>query len=157
MVFGLLGWIYVAACAAARPQDMSLPITALVPLRRDTFGSACFAVSALAAARLQIGTGRLLARSPAGTGVLPAVLRTVVGYCLLAWLYLCINSLTHPATIGLRLTHFCAFPAEGTTAVACYLAAGVAFMALRLLGSKREASRCGARTARRRSCRARYS
>jgi len=137
MVFGLLGWLYVAACAATRPQDMSLPITALVPLRRDTFGSACFLLSACAAAWLQVGTGRLFARSSAGTGALSAVLRTVVGYCLLVWLYLCVNSLTHPVTLGLRLTHFSAFPAEGTTAVGCYLAAGAAFVTLRVLGSKR--------------------
>ena len=136
MVFGLLGWIYVAFCAATRPQDMSLPITAVLPLRRDTFGSLCFAVSACTAAWLQIGTGRVLPRRPAGSGVLPAVLRTALGYCLLVWAYLCANSLTHPYTIGLRLTHFSAFPAEGTTAVACYLVAAGSFLAVRLLGSK---------------------
>jgi hypothetical protein len=137
MVFGLLGWLYVAACAAVRPQDMSLPITVLVPLRRDTFGTVCFAVSALCAAGLQIGTGRLLAVRPPGVGVAPALLRTVAGYAGLAWAYLCVNSLTHPATIGVRLTHFSPFPAEGTAATWCFLLCGASFLALRLRGSVR--------------------
>jgi hypothetical protein len=136
MVFGLLGWIYVAACAAARPQDMSLPITAIVPLRRDTFGALCFVVSACAAVGLQVGTGRPLSRQYPGSGVLTALLRTAVGYGLLVWAYLCVNSLTHPYTIGMRLTHFSAFPAEGTTAVASFLLAAASFFGLRLLGSK---------------------
>ena len=58
MVYGLLGWLYVAACAAVRPQALSLHIAAIVPLRRDTFGTVCFALSALSAFALQPEAGR---------------------------------------------------------------------------------------------------
>lgn len=133
-VYGLLGWIYVAAYAATRPAALSQPISAVLPLRRDTFGCACFAVSAIAALCLQIGTGRVLARRPRGTSATDAALRTATGYALLVWVYLCVNSLTHPDTIGIRLTHFAAEPTEGETAVACYAASAAAFGALRLRG-----------------------
>jgi hypothetical protein len=132
MVYGLLGWLYVAASAAFRPDDMSAPITALVPMRRDTFGCLCFATSALCAAGLQIGTGRVLAPRRRGTGAAEAVVRTAAGYTLLVWVYLCVNSLTHPYTIAMRLTHFTAVPTEGATAVACFLLSIAAFLTLRL-------------------------
>jgi hypothetical protein len=134
MVYALLGWLYVAACAAFRPEDMSAPITALIPMRRDTFGCLCFAASALCAAGLQVGTGRILAPRPRGTGAADAVVRTAAGYCFLVWAYLCVNSLTHPYTIALRLTHFAAVPTEGATAVSCFLLSIAAFLTLRLRG-----------------------
>jgi hypothetical protein len=141
MVFGLLGWLYVAACAAVRPLEMSMPITALVPMRRDTFGCLCFAVSAVFAGWLQVGTGRLFAPSRRGTSAVDALLRTAAGYALLVWIYLCVNSLTHPYTLGMRLTHFSAVPTEGATAVACFLLSFAAFLALRLRGPAAEVAR----------------
>jgi hypothetical protein len=132
MVYGLLGWIYVAVYAAVRPTEMSTPITALIPIRRDTFGSLCFAVSAMAAAGLQVGTGRVLIRGRRATGAVEAVLRTVAGYAFLVWFYLCVNSLTHPYTLRMRLTHFAAVPTEGTAAVSCFLLSLAAFLVLRL-------------------------
>jgi hypothetical protein len=143
MAYGLFGWIYVAAYAATRPQDLSQAISVVLPLRRDTFGCLCFAVSAIAAVGLQIGTGRLLTPRPRGTSAIDAVLRTVTGYALLVWIYLCVNSLTHPDTIGIRLTHFAAEPTEGETAVACYAASAVAFTALRLRAAGLAAGRLG--------------
>jgi hypothetical protein len=137
MLFGLLGWLYVAACAAVRPDEMSSAITVLVPMRRDTFGVVCFAVSAGCAAWLQVGTGRLFVAGGRGTSAVDAVLRTVAGYALLVWIYLCVNSLTHPYTLGMRLTHFAAEPTEGATAVVCFLMAIAAFLTLRLRGAAR--------------------
>ncbi len=43
LVHGLLGWIYIAAYAAAFPQELSRHVADLVPLRRDTFGALAFA------------------------------------------------------------------------------------------------------------------
>ncbi|WP_037601353.1 hypothetical protein [Streptacidiphilus rugosus] len=132
---GLLGWLYVAAVAAVRPDTMSLPITAVVPLRRDTFGACCFVVSALAALVLQArGQAHRPGRLTPGTTA--AVLRTIVCYALLVWVYVCVNSLTHPGTIGRRLTHFSPTPAEGTTAVLCFAVSAVALLLLRLLRAR---------------------
>ena len=66
------------------------------------------------------------------TGAVDAVLRTVAGYAFLVWFYLCVNSLTHPYTLRMRLTHFAAVPTEGTAAVSCFLLSLAAFLVLRL-------------------------
>jgi hypothetical protein len=141
LVHGLLGWLYVAAWAAARPGDLSAPVTSLLTLRRDTFGALAFAASAAAAFALQTGRGRpgqsLVPRCPVRSGTVDAALRTVVGYALLVWAYLCVNSLTHPETIGRRLTHFAPLPTEGATAVACYLSSALALFALRVRAARR--------------------
>ncbi|MGH6654364.1 MAG: hypothetical protein ACRDVE_04060 [Actinocrinis sp.] len=133
-VYGLIGWLYVAAVAAARPQDLAVPIVAIVPLRRDTFGALCFGLSAASAFALQLGPGPLWTRVLRRRGPLDAVLRTVCGYALLAWVYLCVNSLTHPYTIPRRLVHFAASPAEGTVADLGFAASAVCLFALRLRG-----------------------
>jgi hypothetical protein len=132
MVYGLLGWVYVAVYAAARPDDLSQPIAALVPLRRDTFGALAFAASAVAATVLRGATGRLWAGGlePA-RGWPRAILHTVAGYGVLAWIYLCANSLTHPWTLSRQLTHFASWPTEGTTAVVGFGASAIAFFLLR--------------------------
>jgi hypothetical protein len=131
MVFGLLGWLYVAAVAAARPGSLSEHIAAVLPVRRDTFGAACFLVSALCAFGLRARLGTYWPRLRSRAGLAEAALRTLIGYALLAWAYLCVNNLTHPRTTGMRLVHFFASPSEGTTAVACFAAAAVALFLLR--------------------------
>jgi hypothetical protein len=153
MVFGLLGWLYVAAVAATRPGSLSEHVAAVLPVRRDTFGAACFLVSALCAFGLRARLGTYWLKPPPAGGPDPAdatphppgrpsapqrrgglaeaALRTFVGYALLAWAYLCVNNLTHPQTTGMRLVHFFASPSEGTTAVACFAAAAVALFLLR--------------------------
>lgn len=132
LVHGLLGWIYVAAYAAAFPQELSRHVAGLVPLRRDTFGALAFAASALAAITLQARTGRLwIRRSEPVRGLSHAALNTVVGYGLLVWAYLCVNSMTHPWTLSMRLTHFFSWPSEGGTAVASYAASAVALFLVR--------------------------
>lgn len=79
-----------------------------------------------------MGGGRVLTAGRGGGGVANALVRTVAGYCLLVWLYLCVNSITHPYTISTRLTHFAAVPTEGATAVACFLLSLAAFLTVRL-------------------------
>lgn len=136
LVYGLLGWIYVAVYAATHPRDLSVPIAAVVPLRRDTFGALAFIASALAAVVLQARTGRLWARRAAPVRSLkPAVLNTIAGYGLLVWAYLCVNSMTHPWTMRMQLTHFVSWPSEGGTAVASYAASAVALYVVRSAGS----------------------
>jgi hypothetical protein len=45
-VFGLLGWIYVAAVALVHPETLKLPLTHFASWpREDTFGEVSFAVS----------------------------------------------------------------------------------------------------------------
>jgi hypothetical protein len=45
-VFGLFGWIYIAAVALVHPQTLSLQLTHLAPWpREDTFGEVSFVVS----------------------------------------------------------------------------------------------------------------
>ena len=134
---GLLGWLYVAACAAARPADMSQAIAAVLPMRRDTFGACCFVLSALAAFALQVRGEVHRPRRPLTRGPAAAALRTVTVYALLVWAYLSVNSLTHPQTIGRQLTHFSPTPSEGTTAVACFAVSAGTLLALRALGVRR--------------------
>ncbi|WP_327066253.1 hypothetical protein [Kitasatospora sp. NBC_01302] len=140
LVHGLLGWLYVAAWAATRPDTLSGPLTSWLPLRRDTFGAVCFALSALAHLTRGLRPQGPPWRAPRGPDGRPgrprdrltAVLRTLVGYPLLLWAYLCVNSLTHPQTIDRQLTHFATVPTEGTAAVGCFAASAVALLALRL-------------------------
>lgn len=130
-VHGLLGWLYVAAVAVFRLQDLALSIASPLPLRRDTFGACCFLVSVLASFALQLGTGTLWVRRERRRGPVDAALRTIVVYTLLVWAYLCANSIAHPVTTARQLTHFTDFPTEGTTAVWCFAASAVALLALR--------------------------
>lgn len=132
-LYGLLGWIYVAVYAAAFPDDLSRPVTAVVPMRRDSFGILAFALSAAATTVLRARNGRLRAqgRHGAGRGWSRAVLHTAFGYGLAAWAYLCVNSLTHPRTIGMRLTHLSPWPSEGTTAVTGFVVSATALFLLR--------------------------
>jgi hypothetical protein len=45
-VFGLLGWLYVAAVALVHPQTLPLQLTHFAPFpREDTFGEISFIVS----------------------------------------------------------------------------------------------------------------
>ena len=131
-VYGLLGWIYVAAYAAAYPHELSVPIAAAVPVRRDTFGALAFAVSALAAILLQARTGRVWARRDVPVrGLIRAVLNTVAWYGVMVWAYLCVNSMTHPRTMSMQLTHFVSWPSEGSTAVASFAASAAALYLVR--------------------------
>lgn len=145
MVYGLLGWIYVATYAAVLPNELDHPVAAVLPLRRDTFGLLAFVASALVATALRAATGRVWFRRPRGErGWIRAALHTVAGYGLLAWIYLCINSLTHPWTTAERLTHFASWPSEGTTADIGFAASALALFLLRSAGGSGSVGGAGA-------------
>ena len=74
-----------------------------------------------------------------------ACLRTVFGYGFLVWVYLAVNSLTHPETLARPLTHFLPFPLEGDTALACFVLSAVAFFLLRATHVDRGRTERGAR------------
>ena len=45
-IFGLLGWLYIAAVALVHPETLSIQLTHFAPWpREDTFGAVSFAVS----------------------------------------------------------------------------------------------------------------
>ncbi|OGM10699.1 hypothetical protein A2Z22_05325 [Candidatus Woesebacteria bacterium RBG_16_34_12] len=45
-VFGLLGWLYIAAVALVHPETLTIQLTHFAPWpREDTFGEISFAVS----------------------------------------------------------------------------------------------------------------
>jgi len=121
MVAGLLGWAYVALVAVLRPDALDHHITALVPMRRDTFGAVTLTVSFACAYALRARTGTFWARRAGRPDAAEAGLAAVGGYAFLVWVYLCLNNLFHPWTTGYRLTHFWEHPSEGTTAVLCFV------------------------------------
>jgi hypothetical protein len=57
-LYGIMGWLYVAVMATVRPQDLTHTLTHWLPVRCDTFGTLCFAISALAYLLLNVRTGR---------------------------------------------------------------------------------------------------
>ncbi|MCU1631295.1 MAG: hypothetical protein JWP64_6244 [Pseudonocardia sp.] len=61
-----------------------------------------------------------------------AVLRAVFGYGLLVWVYLAVNSLSHPETVGQQVTHFLPWPTEGQTALGCFVLSAASFFLLRV-------------------------
>jgi hypothetical protein len=63
--------------------------------------------------------------------VLRATLRTVFLYGLLVWIYLAVNSLTHPETLPKPLTHLLPWPTEAETAALSFVLSAAAFLALR--------------------------
>lgn len=132
LVHGMLGWLYIAAWAAVRPEGLSGQLSHWLPLRRDTFGVACFGASALAYFILESSPQPLWRRGTRRYGPIGAGLRTLVWYPLLAWAYLSVNSLTHPWTFDQPLTHFATVPSESTTAVLCFAVSAVALLALRM-------------------------
>lgn len=136
MAVGLLGWVYVAVLAAARPTVLSEHIAAVLPVRRDTFGAVCLLGSALCAFTLRARTGAYWVRLKGKAGALDAALRTTAVYALLVWVYLCVNSVTHPQTTGMRLIHFWSSPSEGTTAVGCFIAVTAGLFAVRMRGRR---------------------
>jgi hypothetical protein len=121
MVAGLLGWAYSALVAVLRPDALSQPITAVLPMRRDSFGALAMALSLACAFALRARTGTFWARRSGRPDLIEAGLAAVGGYAFLVWVYLCLNNLSHPWTTGYRLTHFWEHPSEGTTAVLCFL------------------------------------
>jgi hypothetical protein len=137
-VHGLLAWTYVALLAAFRPGSLALPVSELLPMRRDTFGAVSFLLSAVAAFAIQCGDcPTVRGRAPAD-----AALRTIFVYPLLVWAYLDLNSITHPETIHHRLTHFSGWPTEGMTASCSFVLSASALFVLRWRAHRRSETIC---------------
>jgi hypothetical protein len=70
---------------------------------------------------------------PTASRALPAkVLDGLSGYALLGWAYIAANSIAHPATLNLGLTHFASWPHERTFGIACFALSGVLYLAARV-------------------------
>jgi hypothetical protein len=54
-------------------------------------------------------------------------LMVVAGYAFFGWAYVAANSVTHPATLRLQLTHLSAWPKEGSFGLACFVVSVVCF------------------------------
>ena len=68
------------------------------------------------------------------------VLRAVLVHALLGWVYIAMNALSHPWTLGLRLTHFSDWPHEGDFGAGCFIVMLVsAWLLGGLTGAYREA------------------
>ena len=53
-------------------------------------------------------------------------------YAFFGWAYVAANSVTHPATLRLQLTHLSPWPREGTFAVACFAVSVACFFIAQL-------------------------
>jgi hypothetical protein len=68
-----------------------------------------------------------------GRPVLKPLLRTIFLYGTLIWIYIALNSVTHPYTLAMPLTHFASWPHEGDVGSACFAMSMVSFLTLRTL------------------------
>jgi hypothetical protein len=127
-----LCWVSVCLVASFRVDELSAPYWHGVPsLRTDTCGIVAFVIAAvcfgtsdyLRLSRRRDATARPGPRLPSGTTKLFALAgaNTVAILATGLVVYLSVNSVTHPATLGLRATHLAAWPTEGTLRVIALL------------------------------------
>jgi hypothetical protein len=62
-----------------------------------------------------------------------ASLRTVFAYSTMMAIYLMVNSITHPMTLGMPVTHVISWPTEETVLVFAQLCSVLSFFVLRVL------------------------
>jgi hypothetical protein len=129
-LFGALGWSYVACIAVVHPEKLSAPFADWPGLRRDSLGTLCFVVSFTA----HVVNG---IRSGSAIGYVAA--RSVHVYSVLVTVYLLGNSIAHPATMAMPLTHFFRFPSEKLSLVVALIAAMCSFLVMRSAPSGRPA------------------
>ena len=60
-----------------------------------------------------------------------ALLRTTAVYATLTWVYLAANSISHPETMDMRLTHFAPWPTERLTLAVALLVSAAAIFTVR--------------------------
>jgi hypothetical protein len=128
-VYASAGFGYAALSAIFRPRHLSEHVWHSLPwLRKDTFGIACFAASALA----YLGLG--LVRRPGQAA--RAVLAATALYGFTGWVYIACNALRHPATLTMPLTHLAPLPREGDFGAACFAVSCGAYLLLQLWKSR---------------------
>ena len=69
---------------------------------------------------------------PRESGVIRASLRAGRLYGFTGWAYIAGNSISHPETLSLRLTHFAPWPHEGDFGLICFVASAACHLALEL-------------------------
>lgn len=129
---GGLSWASVCLLASFRPNNLSAPYWRDVPgLRSDTFGVlAFFAVAVFLSAseflRLRrrwtgISAGSRVPQSGVKVTAAIAVSETVAVLATGLVIYLSVNAVTHPVTLGMQATHLAPWPTEGTLRVIALL------------------------------------
>jgi D-inositol-3-phosphate glycosyltransferase len=74
-------------------------------------------------------------RGPTWRGIIAVLAPTAAIYGLLIWGYIAANSIAHPETLALPLTHFMTWPAEGDTGAALFAVSTFAHFLYRAVGS----------------------
>jgi hypothetical protein len=122
-LLGALVWGYVAVVAMVYPDRLPVPLVSWIPLRRDALATLAFAVSVIA-----------FFTSQRRRTTLPVVWgRTLFTYSAMVSVYLMGNSITHPATMDLPLTHLVSWPLERTVLCGSLVCLVLSFFVLRVL------------------------
>jgi uncharacterized membrane protein YhaH (DUF805 family) len=130
-LFGALVWSYVAVVAMVYPERLDIPLASWIPVRRDAVATLAFAVSVLA----------FFVSQWCRSAMPLAWWRTMLVYSAMVSVYLMGNSITHPATMNLPLTHLLSFPLERTVLCISLICLASSFFALRVV--KQRASDTG--------------
>jgi hypothetical protein len=139
-----LWWASVCLVASFRPNDLSAPYWSGVPhLRTDTSGipaflvvTVCLSTSEYLRLRRRQNAPAKPAQAVAGGRATPLALAISETVGLLATglvVYVSVNTVTHPATLGIRATHLAPWPTEGTLRVAALVLCVCSVTALRYL------------------------
>ena len=147
-----LGWASVCLLASFRPNDLSAPYWRDIPgLRSDTFGvQAFFAVAVCLSGSEFLRLRRRWTRTAAASRVPQAGVKEAVAMAaaetvaVLATglvIYLSVNAVTHPVTLGMQATHLASWPTEGTLRVIALLLCVCSVSMLHFLRADRGARR----------------
>jgi hypothetical protein len=137
-----LCWASTCLVASFRVADLAMPYwSAVRGLRTDTCGAAAFIVAAVTLAvseYFRLGRGRRSQREVAwsGTAWHRAALALAKAAAVMSTglvVYLSINAVTHPVTLGMPATHFAPSPTEGTLRVLALAVCVTAVGAMRYL------------------------
>jgi hypothetical protein len=144
-----LCWASVCLVASFRPGNLSAPYWRGLPgLRSDTCGIGAFFALAVC-----LGTSEYLRlrrrrdlEAPPGwdslrgttTPLALAASETVATLATGLAVYLSVNAVTHPATLGVRATHLAPWPTEGTLRVSALFLCACSVTLLRYLTASRD-------------------
>jgi len=132
-----LVWAYVAAIAVWAPQDLPRRFDGTLPLRTDTTGALAFSASVLLALVVTLLYSQAVPRARLARFISLFCTNGSL-YCWAGWLYISCNSITHPYTLRLPLTHLVPWPDEGTFAIVClFSGVGLSVGAVVLLAGHR--------------------
>lgn len=115
-------WMYVALVGIFTPRYLPLGFDGTLPIRTDTSGEAAFAASTCLLVLTSVfGSGLFSTRGSAR--VIWSVARSLALHATAGWAYISANSISHPDTLHLPLTHFASWPTEGGFAIGCMVVA----------------------------------